>query len=352
MSLRYLPNLLSLTDRLAVRIAAALCICTTMWLMTPRRLPAMQATSVLTGIVASAETGAPVPNAQVRLDEGGSITFTDSTGMFRLILTPGEQSVSFWMVGYVPRRFRLDIPATSAEIDIGLVDLEPAQPRRARLTGIVTDRASERPLPNAILTLNGGVIGLTDDEGRFAFEVVGAVTGFNQMSVKRIGYAALTHDFWLADDANSVDLSLDIEQLPYRLEEIVVSAERTIYVRGALADFYRRRKMGFGRFLTEQEIEDAHAHQTTDLLRRFPGVRILYSSNGFDRFVSFGRAGSLCSGALVYLDGAPVPQDFGIDQIAYPDMLAGIEVYSGPAQIPVQYNMSGSACGVVLLWTK
>ena len=31
---------------------------------------------------------------------------------------------------------------------------------------------------------------------------------------------------------------------------------------------------------------------------------------------------------------------------------AGIEIYKGAATIPVEYNMTGSSCGVILMWTR
>jgi hypothetical protein len=35
-----------------------------------------------------------------------------------------------------------------------------------------------------------------------------------------------------------------------------------------------------------------------------------------------------------------------------PDQVAGIEVYNSPAEIPSMFNMTGSACGVIVVWTK
>ena len=31
---------------------------------------------------------------------------------------------------------------------------------------------------------------------------------------------------------------------------------------------------------------------------------------------------------------------------------AGIEIYKGAATIPAEYNMTGSSCGVILMWTR
>jgi len=58
----------------------------------------------------------------------------------------------------------------------------------------------------------------------------------------------------------------------------------------------------------------------------------------------------------VYLDGiriwAPGPKE-PIDINRYRvNELEGIEVYRGPSETPTQYQMTGSACGVVLLWTR
>jgi hypothetical protein len=60
----------------------------------------------------------------------------------------------------------------------------------------------------------------------------------------------------------------------------------------------------------------------------------------------------------VYLDGAMVfdsrtPEHglFDVNTVP-PDHIAGIEVYTSAAQIPAQYNRTGSGCGVMLIWTR
>ena len=56
---------------------------------------------------------------------------------------------------------------------------------------------------------------------------------------------------------------------------------------------------------------------------------------------------------LVYLDGTlwGSTLDFDINQID-PDILQGIEAYSGPAQVPAEFNRTGAECGVILIWTR
>jgi hypothetical protein len=56
---------------------------------------------------------------------------------------------------------------------------------------------------------------------------------------------------------------------------------------------------------------------------------------------------------VVFLDGVRrPPSGAGIDDVALPKDLAGIEIYSGAATIPLQYKTSGATCGVILLWTR
>ena len=46
---------------------------------------------------------------------------------------------------------------------------------------------------------------------------------------------------------------------------------------------------------------------------------------------------------------APAEQ---LDLLVHPDNVAAIEVFPSPAGVPVQYNNRGSACGVILVWTR
>ena len=32
--------------------------------------------------------------------------------------------------------------------------------------------------------------------------------------------------------------------------------------------------------------------------------------------------------------------------------IAGVEIYSGPATIPLEYKRQGTKCGVILIWTR
>jgi hypothetical protein len=88
-----------------------------------------------------------------------------------------------------------------------------------------------------------------------------------------------------------------------------------------------------------------------DLLRGMPGLRVLpygiVSSRG-----SGSPLGGSC-GPRLFVDGSWLPIDLANgDPIPIPASdVAGIEVYGGPAGVPIEFQQ-GSSCGVVAIWTK
>ena len=56
-------------------------------------------------------------------------------------------------------------------------------------------------------------------------------------------------------------------------------------------------------------------------------------------------------GALFWGPGLPGVAPPDMDQLKIMD-LEGIEVYRGGAEVPLQYQIRGSDCGVVLFWTR
>ncbi|HEX9579979.1 MAG TPA: TonB-dependent receptor plug domain-containing protein [Gemmatimonadales bacterium] len=143
-----------------------------------------------------------------------------------------------------------------------------------------------------------------------------------------------------------------------RLGEVVVEGDRTIIAFGRLAEFYRRRRSGFGRFITSWDIERRRPFYVSDLLRQVPGLSVTYG--GFGRPVVRSRRGMSGFGGscspMVFLDGMRLAQDpdlgMELDDVTVPEHVAGIEIYTGPAQVPPEFNVSGSQCGVIAVWTK
>src|SRR3712207_1103698 len=63
--------------------------------------------------------------------------------------------------------------------------------------------------------------------------------------------------------------------------------------------------------------------------------------------------GSRCA-PLVWLDGAPaMAGEFDLDFIS-PETVSGIEVYAGPATVPVEFRSTRGieSCGVIVVWSR
>jgi hypothetical protein len=121
--------------------------------------------------------------------------------------------------------------------------------------------------------------------------------------------------------------------------------------------FFDRQRRGFGAFMTGEMIDQVRPTRTIDLFRRIRGYNVSYDRRGNPFLVNTrGTAGLACSSTLVFLDGMLATSRSVSPAAAFemipPESIAGIEAYAGPATIPAQYNVTGSACGVILLWTR
>lgn len=137
-----------------------------------------------------------------------------------------------------------------------------------------------------------------------------------------------------------------------------------------LAGFRERMKQpGFGYYLTREQLETRRgATRATDLLREIPGVEIIPVKRGGTKVSApspfqqetvltlhlvamRGRTGT-CQPAL-FVDGLRVQQttESGLDDFLQPDMLEGVEIYTGSAGLPSQFS-APDACGAVLFWSR
>jgi hypothetical protein len=188
-----------------------------------------------------------------------------------------------------------------------------------------------------------------------------------RLRVRAIGYAPLSAAIALAGDRRLVDTTLTMTPVAQRLDSIVVTEDATP-VRGKMADFERRRKEGFGRFLTMEELHDPLRPNLAHQLRRFGRIHVYPCGYGYAA-ASMGPApGSqqaTCRPPLmdnacymsIYMDGAlfysnmTPGRPFDITTLNLLDF-QGLEVYRSPAELPIQYSGTGSYCGVILLWTR
>lgn len=339
--------------------------------------------AVVVGTVTDGEGGVGVPGAALTAagaDDGdaGPLTATTTpeghywlcgprrTGTLRLMARLGTLASESVEVetredGFVSRDLVLSLsPGTRAQGAVG--------DGRAVLVGTVVDAASGAPVEGASVRLvadDGEVVGqaLSDPTGRVI--LVPDRSGTFALEAQRLGYAPSRGEALdLFRGTRRVEIRLATEAIP--VEEMVVS------VRGRFPalernGFYQREERGLGVMLDRDAIDALAPVQAGDVLRRQRGVTVGPSSRGNTtrRFFVFRRstlAHDYCL-PVVYLDGAMVrqggPMDDpdteerpSLDELIPAQDIEAVEVYDTASEIPVQFMGSGSACGVVVIWTR
>ena len=204
---------------------------------------------------------------------------------------------------------------------------------------------------------------MTDSQGAFSF--LGLPPGAHHLTMARIGYRKIRHEF-------DLELGADLELPPGALEmppgvvelaPIVVRAEAVpIGSRHlALEGFYERREMGFGHFTTREEFEEWRPSVATDVLLHLPGIRVTpnpaygYGGDARKYLIGSRRTAASCP-TLYFIDGVYAgdsgDQNTYIDMILSINMVTAIEVYSGPSQTPARFNRAGANCGAIVFWTR
>jgi hypothetical protein len=213
------------------------------------------------------------------------------------------------------------------------------EPRLAVVDGVVTDSALV-PLSDATISVLGSQVRVvTGSNGRFRVRDLKA--GAYILLVRHIGYEAVSVRLQLTS-ADTARPSVTLQRASTTLEPVAINGQR---LTPAMQEFEERRKLGFGHFITQAEIEKRNPVALSDMLNGIPSVLVGPT----------GVIGNLRLNGCpfqIYVDGVKLPIG-SIDNIAVPKEVAGIEIYIGAATIPLQYKSpSGSFCGVILLWTR
>ncbi|HEY0777906.1 MAG TPA: TonB family protein [Gemmatirosa sp.] len=217
--------------------------------------------------------------------------------------------------------------------------------RGANHTGVVGAQVTVTPVAARGGAATGPArVTISDDDGHFRIPWLprGPVT----VAVRRIGFQALSLD---TTAAGLPALNITLVPVAQRLAAVVVNARSRHEYKGPLADFNRRRDLGFGHFVTATDIDERHPIRTTDMLRTIPGVMV-YTSGPFSGL----RLRNANCSPLVWLDGMPALSGY-LDIDAFDPMsFAGIEIYTGVSTVPVELRgaRGEESCGVIALWTR
>jgi outer membrane cobalamin receptor len=207
------------------------------------------------------------------------------------------------------------------------------------IDGVVTD-TNLVSLGDATASILGSTIQVvTGANGRF--RIHGLQTGQYILVVRRLGYAPTSTALQVAG-GDTLRMAFALERIATALDTVTVTAKRYSM---RMAEFEYQRKLGFGHFMTQAEIEKRNSVYVSDLVRTMMSVNVVPSPGGGGHVATSIRG--RCVLRLI-LDGVAL-STFNLDDLPSPKQIAGIEVYTGPAQIPIQYR---DRCGIIRIWTR
>jgi hypothetical protein len=268
----------------------------------------------------------------------------------------------------------------------------------------VADAANGQALQGAeVIFPELGRSGRTDGMGEA--RLAGIPVGSHRIRVRYLGYAAA--DTMLPFQGDTTGLVFRLARAAVKMETVDIKATGP----SRLRDFEARRLMGLGKYMTIDQLEKEGGRDFGVVaMSRFPGLRVVHDGDGRPHIASMrgscgvgsspsaaimagARGGGSGGRGAATTGGSPGGQGSGgggtgstsseppvgtaisagsctpskpcivqsyLDDILLDEAdfdiistwdLAGVEYYSG-ASVPVRYRISGSACGVMLLWSK
>ena len=183
--------------------------------------------------------------------------------------------------------------------------------------------------------------------------------------LRKIGYETQTLAVSISPaDTNPITVTLDHATA---LPAVVVSDSAPKFMTPGMRMFAEHQKLGFGHFLTDTLFRKYETSTLANfLISRFPGVISVQVPSGA-KYLASGRR--MCSGpamrqcrapdcfVTVYQDGVRIfdannaaAQKVDFEHMSPRDFEAA-EFYQG-AEVPPEYNATGNACGVLVLWSR
>jgi hypothetical protein len=218
--------------------------------------------------------------------------------------------------------------------------------------GSVKDQVSGKAVVGAEVTLLDERRSVrTDSIGRFAFREVSP--GVIRIRVRAVGFPAELMVFELGEgQAAERPILLAATARTLALVDVREAAPVTDY---RMVGFERRRHSGRGQYLTEADLQRLGASDIANALKGLRGVN--FECGDTPNGDSFGRGGCFVRMARAPMRCLP---EYVVDDVSRNDFgrltpisdVIGIEVYTGPSDVPGEYAGRNAGCGVIVIWTR
>jgi hypothetical protein len=249
----------------------------------------------------------------------------------------------------------------SGTFDLGPMDRErivrrdlslfrPSATSTAVLTGNVAADSGGGPLPTTQIAITDlGRATTTNARGAFRFDSI--PPGTHRLYVRRIGYAELEFSV----DLHSGDtLNRDIVMTRITILDSMSITGKPLARDAAMRVFEENRRLGLGKFLTAADLDKANGRSLPQMMNLFPFLTIARNGSGqYKASVPARGVKSINGGSCavkVFVDGV-LDRDYDLNAFP-PYVIAGVEYYRGPAQIPPEYAGLGSVCAVIAIHTR
>jgi hypothetical protein len=245
-------------------------------------------------------------------------------------------------------RFVSAIYALCAEAAIA----SPLPAQSATLFGTLLRDSLGHPLAGATVELPSLHRATRSDSlGNFKFDRLPG--GKLTLTARHVGFNRLDDEIDLPDGGTYAARYV-LEEWPVILEPVDVKAETKKWISSELNEFEERRTQNVGGyFITDSVLSTTETHSVQSLLLgRIPHL----SKAG-----SYVKSGRVVRGnclPVLFVDGI-VQYQFGSAGASIPDLAAenpnlysGVEYYPDGATAPPRFNITGTACGVLLLWSR
>jgi len=225
---------------------------------------------------------------------------------------------------------------------------------RHRLLGVYDGQSGEAIEGAEVIDAFNHVSALTTKTGTIT--LVFLPDGGSLVQVKKIGYQPVTLLVQISP-SDTVPVTVTLSVAAQTLPTVVTKDSSRRYVSPALRAVEERRLLGYGHFLTETELRKHDSEKITNLVRGFSGLKIDCTKMGVHecRAVSvrhpnkYALQGGVCY-VDVYVDGVLILEN-DLEKMPV-NGIGAVEYYSGGSTIPLQFNRTGSSCGVLVFWTR